>query len=49
MATHNPNYIYNLGGTITDEKTELTEHLKLIEDDNEQRATKVALFFTKNK
>ena len=47
MATHNPNYIYNLDGTITDEKAELIEHLKLIEDD-EQRKEMVDVSLERN-
>ena len=36
-ATHNENYLYNQDGTITDEKSELINHLKSIEDEKERK------------
>lgn len=34
ISTHNPNYIYDKDGAITDGKSELINHLKSIEDAN---------------
>ncbi len=36
-ATHNPNYLYNEDGTISDGHQDLIEHLKSVEDDVERK------------
>lgn len=37
IATHNPNYLYNEDGTISDGHKELIEHLKGVEDAEERK------------
>ena len=36
-ATHNPNYLYNEDGTISDGHKDLIEHLKNVENDAERK------------